>query len=114
MFLRRSLRPLTTLLLSLLMLFSPGLAADPEPLGRKGRDIPNPIIKERLDRRMREVEAARRSGRPLALSSDSAALAGNAKALVILVEFGGPDTFTYTPGVSTWDPIGRASCRERV
>jgi M6 family metalloprotease-like protein len=28
--------------------------------------------------------------------------------LVLLVEFGGTNTFTWTPGTSTWDPKGRA------
>ncbi|MDD5371626.1 MAG: immune inhibitor A, partial [Anaerolineaceae bacterium] len=30
------------------------------------------------------------------------------RVLVILVEFSGSDSFTWTPGVSTWDPIGQA------
>lgn len=32
--------------------------------------------------------------------------------LVILVEYAGTDTFTWTPGVSTWDPIGKADIAE--
>jgi immune inhibitor A len=112
MFHTKRFQQLTRLALVLILWLPNVWATDPEPVGRKGRDIPNPILKERLDRRLREIEAARRSGRPLALTSDSAALSGNAKALVILVEFGGPDMFTYTPGVSTWDPIGKADQSE--
>jgi immune inhibitor A len=34
------------------------------------------------------------------------------RVLVVLVEFGGTDKFTWTPGVSTWDPIGTADTAE--
>ncbi|MEW6585115.1 MAG: M6 family metalloprotease domain-containing protein, partial [Nitrospirota bacterium] len=40
------------------------------------------------------------------------AVSGTDRVLVILVEFGGTDIFTWTPGVSTWDPYGQADTGE--
>ncbi len=34
------------------------------------------------------------------------------RVLVILVEFAGTDTFTWTPGVSEWDPLGESDPNE--
>jgi len=101
--------------LVLAVINTPAYAEQDEPverIDRKGRDVPNPLAKQRFDRRMEAVELLRRKGGLAAEKADTAPLSGSAKALVILVEFGGPDTFTYTPGVSRWDPIGKADQTE--
>jgi hypothetical protein len=40
--------------------------------------------------------------------ANALALSGTDRVLVILVEFAGTDVFTWTAGVSTWDPRGIA------
>lgn len=81
-----------------------------------GQDLPNPIEHQRWVQRQLEMDRARQAqleGRPAA--AVRAALSGTGKILVILVEFGGTDQFTFTPSgpnASTWDPIGKADKSE--
>ncbi len=84
---------------------------------RKEIDQPNPKDFRRLRHRQRLMESmTEREGKdtPVGLLSEIEALAktGKDRLLVILVEFGGTDTFTWTPGVSTWDPLGKANPEE--
>ncbi|MCC7174370.1 MAG: immune inhibitor A [Bryobacterales bacterium] len=83
--------------------------------GNKERDIPNPIQAARWRERLRQVEAQRRSEETEKQPAEPAALAGTGRILVILVEFGGTDTFEFIPtgpNKSTWDPIGKADSSE--
>ncbi|HPC84125.1 MAG TPA: immune inhibitor A [Thermoanaerobaculaceae bacterium] len=50
----------------------------------------------------------------LGAAATSPSKAGTDRVLVILVEFGGTDTFTWTAGQSTWDPLGKADTAEAV
>jgi len=71
-------------------------------------DRASPADRERLAARGRMLAAS-----PEAMAeSEALGLSGTDRVLVVLVEFGGPDTFTFTPGVSTWDPIGHADATE--
>jgi immune inhibitor A len=84
----------------------PALHAD------KSGDQPNPL-ERRINRERLGIQNALRTGTaPVKTASAEAyaAKAGTDKVLVILVEFGGPDTFDFTPtgaSKSTWDPIGK-------
>lgn len=84
------------------------------------RDEPNPIdyqrIQERrrLAQRLRQLKAHAESSQAntasaesdLAVRIESLDQTGTDRVLVILVEFNGTNTFTWTNGVSTWDPFG--------
>lgn len=74
----------------------------------KALDLPNPIDYQRFRARLE----ASRSGR----TADASLLAqsGTDRVLVILVEFSGTDIFTWTAGVSQWDPYGRADPNENT
>ncbi|HEY3412214.1 MAG TPA: M6 family metalloprotease domain-containing protein [Armatimonadota bacterium] len=90
------------------------------------KSIDRPSIRdfERARERRAVIEAQdslARTGTPPAESSARLAARGRMlaktgtdKVLVILVEFdpAHPDTYTWTPGVSTWDPLGRANGAE--
>jgi immune inhibitor A len=87
----------------------------------KPLDEPNPADRERVARRRRLLARAQRAGadgglqvRALELEAQALATVGSDRILVILVEFAGTDTFTWTKGSSTWDPLGRTSSAEVV
>lgn len=65
----------------------------------KRGDRPNPAD---FQERMMRLDAMHQSGAEKRLPAKS----GTDRILVILVEFAGTDTFTYTPGESIWDPYG--------
>ncbi len=69
-------------------------------------DQPNPKDLARMRARQRLLEAGQ--------TAEAAALAqtGTDRVLMILVEFAGTDVFTWTQGVSTWDPKGIADPNE--
>ena len=71
-------------------------------------DQPNIKDKQRMMERQRLLEAGQ--------TAEAAALAqtGTDRVLVVLVEFAGTDVFTWTQGVSTWDPLGIADPNEVV
>lgn len=84
----------------------------------KGIDAPNPIERARIRQRL-EAQGAQRALR----AKDAAGPAygdgpklygksGTDPVLVILVEFDGTNNFTWTPGASTWDPLGRCDNSE--
>ena len=84
------------------------------------RDQPNPAETRRIQERrhlLRELRRLNSLPGPLGLEEgrrktelefriDLLARTGTDRVLVILVEFAGTNTFTWTPGVSTWDPFG--------
>jgi immune inhibitor A len=69
-------------------------------------DQPNVKDYARNQERMRLLAAGQ------VAEADALALTGTDRVLVILVEFAGTDVFTWTQGVSTWDPYGRADPAE--
>ncbi len=104
-----------------------GTVAAPSPRSLaplvKERDEPNPVEYRRMRGRQRALERlygqlADNGIAEVALGLDNAAameaLAGTDRVLVILVEFGGTDTFTWTLGQSRWDPLGRSDPNEAV
>lgn len=81
-------------------------------------DSPNPLDRARIQQRLK-VQQARRAvrlkGGAAPAYGEGVELLGQSgtdRVLVILVEFGGTNTFTWTPGVSTWDPLGRCDNSE--
>lgn len=122
------------LILFLISFVSPGLARSPAEKGptfgqsfdriRKAIDQPNPKDYLKLRQRQKILEKLNnqlmRGGTGLLTLSEvevlqmAEALAkkGEDRVLVILVEFGGPDTFTWIPGISTGDPYGKADPNE--
>ncbi|HOW98744.1 MAG TPA: immune inhibitor A [Kiritimatiellia bacterium] len=88
------------------------------------RDHPNPAevrrIRERIrlqqELRQRQEQPARRrsTAREAELQADidRLRLAEDDRVLVILVEFAGSNTFSWTAGTSTWDPLGRCERTE--
>ncbi len=75
----------------------------------KPLDQPNLLDYKRLRERQRLLETAQ-GGQ--SAQADALSLSGTDRVLVILVEFAGTDVFTWTQGVSTWDPIGKADPAE--
>lgn len=71
-------------------------------------DRPNPLAYQRLRERERLMKAG------YLAEASLLAQTGTDRVLVILVEFTGPDVFTWTKGVSTWDPFGRADPNEAM
>jgi immune inhibitor A len=67
------------------------------------------FLMEEISRQMREHGKAdhQLEERLLALTKQ-----GTDRILVILVEFAGTDTFTFTPGQSMWDPYGKSDSSE--
>ncbi|MBP8646354.1 MAG: immune inhibitor A [Syntrophobacteraceae bacterium] len=90
------------------------------PASRKHKEIDQPNPKDyrrmQLRRQLQEsLDRAMKSGehRPdLKTQVDKLAKRGVDKVLVILVEFAGTDTFTWSQGASTWDPLGKADPNE--
>jgi immune inhibitor A len=74
----------------------------------RAKPIDQPNVKEyqKLEERQRLLEAG------LTAQADALAQTGTDRVLVILVEFAGTDVFTWTQGVSTWDPLGIADPNE--
>jgi immune inhibitor A len=79
------------------------------PVSQKRDDQPNP-----LDYQRNLARAALMRQSDMAAEASSLTLQGKDKVLVILVEFAGLDTFTWTKGVSTWDPLNRGLASEGV
>ncbi len=84
-------------------------------------DQPNPAEYRRLRavRRFREqleaqLAASGTAEVELAAQGLDLARSGTDRVLVILVEFGGTDTFTWVAGQSTWDPLGKSDENEVV
>lgn len=81
-------------------------------------DQPNPRDYRRLKARQSWLEAAQSGYKSKAGASasqhkaDALAKAGTDRILVLLVEFAGTDTFTWTPGQSQWDPLGVSDSSE--
>lgn len=87
----------------------------------KSFDEPNPLDAHRVRehrRFIRELERQLTRDAAMAVSAQGAAAAttraGTDRVLVILVEFAGSDTFTWTAGSSKWDPIGKADSKDAV
>ena len=72
---------------------------------KKHFDQPNPAD---FQERMMRLDAMGQPGTAKKVPAKS----GTDRILVILVEFGGSDTFTFTPGVSTWDPYAKSDYSE--
>lgn len=85
---------------------------------RKRIDAPNPIDRARIQRRLdalrtdRQARLAHSGGAALGPGVELHGKSGTDRVLVILVEFAGTDTFEWTPGKSTWDPLGRCDHSE--
>ena len=120
-----SLILLITLLFSLFRT-SPALASppapedDPVPVTQPTDQTVNPALRSKsvkpIDQpNIKEVEKIRERERAIAngtyvdLQADGVV---TDRVLVILVEFAGTDTFTWTQGTSTWDPLGKADPAE--
>ncbi len=91
---------------------SGGTAVD-KGSGVTHKEIDQPNMKD--FRKLRQRQRVLQSGRDGMLTADmitTAAKTGTDTVLVILVEFAGTDTFTWTKGVSTWDPLGQANSAE--
>ena len=103
---------------------SPGARVPRGPVGpppaAKPLDEPNPLERRRLFERRRLLDEAQRAAgdgirvRSLDLAAEALARVGRDRVLVILVEFAGTDTFTWTKGQSSWDPLGKADGNEVV
>ncbi len=85
---------------------------------RKRIDSPNPIELRRIKQRLEWQQAqrqARLNGASDSVSSSAMngfVKSGTDRVLIILVEFAGTNQFTWTPGSSTWDPLGRCDNSE--
>ncbi len=119
------------LLLLTLGLLPPGVARANPPVDGSGSasaeavrrfmkeiDQPNPIDRARIKQRL-QVQQARRELRAKGVGAaaygdgiEPMGKSGTERVLVILVEFAGTNTFTWTPGSSTWDPLGRSDNSE--
>ncbi len=91
---------------------SPSVVARADREFTKQIDLPNAKEVARIKRRIEWQRQQRQAGKddhagPVILKS-----ASQDKVLVLLVEFAGTNTFTWTPGVSTWDPLGRCDNSE--
>ena len=91
---------------------SGGVSVD-KGAGVTHKEIDQPNMKDfrKLRQRQRLLQSAK-DGMLTADMITTAAKTGTDTVLVILVEFGGTDTFTWTKGVSTWDPLGKADSNE--
>jgi M6 family metalloprotease-like protein len=120
-----------TLLVLTLGLLPPGVARANPPFDGSGPaspeavrqfmqqiDQPNPIDRARIERRLHAQQARRELRARGATASaygdgvEPYGLSGADRVLIILVEFAGTNTFTWTPGSSTWDPLGRCDNSE--
>ncbi len=105
---------------------APGTVAGPAqsqsaPASGKPIDEPNPLERQRLWERRRLLNQVQRMPasdglrvHALGLAAEALAKVGSDRVLVILVEFSGTDTFTWTQGQSTWDPLGKSDGNEVV
>jgi immune inhibitor A len=81
-------------------------------------DQPNPIERARIKQRLQAQQARRQSrakgveGPAYGEGVELFGKSGTDRVLVILVEFAGTNTFTWTPGSSTWDPLGQCDNSE--
>ena len=75
----------------------------------KAKPIDQPNLKDYLrnQERLRLLESG------FSAQADMLSLTADDRILVILVEFAGTDTFTWSPG-DTWDPLGIADPNEAV
>ena len=73
----------------------------------KNMDQPNPLEVMRLRARQELLKQGDYAG-----AAELSKLGADDHVLVVLVEYAGTDTFTWTPGASTWDPIGQANTAE--
>jgi immune inhibitor A len=78
------------------------------------KPLDQPNIKDLLRNRERQrlLESAQVDQGIQPAQADALSLSGTDRVLVILVEFAGTDVLTWTQGVSTWDPIGKADPNE--
>ncbi|MGV8039205.1 MAG: M6 family metalloprotease domain-containing protein [Thermoanaerobaculaceae bacterium] len=110
------------------------LASPPESRGTPSKASPQslaPLVKEKDEpnaadyRRMRQRQRALErlyaqlaedgmAELELGVAAAAPPQSGTDRVLVILVEFGGSDTFTWTLGQSTWDPLGKTDTNEAV
>lgn len=67
--------------------------------------VPDKTAYKQLRKNRKKIAEA--PARSLKVMSEDAPTRVEKKVLVLLVEFAGTNTFTWTPGVSTWDPIGK-------
>ena len=81
-------------------------------------DMPNPLERALIEQRL-AAQQARRELRLKGLApqifgegTELYGKSGSDRVLVLLVEFAGTNTFTWTPGSSTWDPLGRCDNSE--
>jgi len=72
-------------------------------------DEPNPKDYRRFRLRQKLLEQGKEE---MFAVPRTTAKSGTDVVLMILVEFAGTDTFTWTQGISTWDPIGKADPNE--
>jgi len=86
------------------------LRAYPVRPRRPIKPLDQPNIKDYL--RNRERQRLLEAG--LTAEANALSLTGADRVLVILVEFASTDVFTWTQGVSTWDPLGIADPDEAV
>lgn len=97
---------------------SSGATLEAERRFMKQIDMPNPLERARIKQRLRWQRALRAGntldtkGRVAGGGPSILRMSGSDRVLVILVEFGGTNSFTWTPGVSTWDPLGRCDNSE--
>ncbi len=102
------MRSFLCLCISFSLIF-PALSAD------RQTDLPNPIEFQRWMQKHRPLGRNPKGKVAPRDATVGSVLSGTGKVLVILVEFGGTDTFEFTPtgpNASTWDPIGRADMSE--
>ena len=89
-----------------------GGSADDERRFRAEIDVPNPKDLARIQQRLEWQHQQRMAGKDLRAEPKGLKKMGQDKVLVLLVEFAGTNTFTWTPGLSTWDPLGRCDNSE--
>ncbi len=89
--------------------------------GKHGHPIdqPNPDAYRRqrqrqrlLEKQIRQIRETGKTSQQLRRQLKSARETTTSNILVILVEFGGTDTFTWTAGESSWDPLGKTDLCE--
>ena len=75
-------------------------------------DLPNAKDVARIKQRLEWQRQQRLGGKDLSAEPKGLKKIGQDRVLVLLVEFAGTNTFTWTPGSSTWDPLGRCDNSE--
>jgi len=103
------------LCLSVSLSVSASGSQDP-PLPAADKPHPAEVLRNRERRQLLErLRSEKTPGPRLAEAERAAARSGADRVLIILVEFGGPDTFEFIPSgpnKSTWEPIGKADSSE--